>query len=192
MVRADEEALLHGERLLKLYAEEAKEKEYQQASAIVEDLKRRQKKGTFDKTPAEKWPDGFDKWEVAKKVAYLLDALDEVDARQGGQPGGVDLASDRRVEALIAIGDRSRNELLRVPFVPIRGPESLPSRISRDEFGALRVREERHVGKHFICILLRAGEDCVNSCRRNRRCLRTGRQIDERSIGRRALGDLSR
>ena len=42
---------------------------------------------------------------IAKKVAYLLDALDEVDARQGGQPGGVDLASDRRVEALIAIGD---------------------------------------------------------------------------------------
>src|SRR5262249_43105981 len=60
------------------------------------DLKRRQKKGTFGKTPAENWPEGFEKWDAAKKVAYLLDTLDEVDARQWGQPGGVDLASDRR------------------------------------------------------------------------------------------------
>jgi hypothetical protein len=105
MVRADEEVLLHGERLLKLYAEEAKDEEYQQASAIVAELKRRQKKGTFGKRPADRWPDGFEKWDTAKKVAFLLDALDEVDARQWSQPGGVDLASDRRVQALIAIGD---------------------------------------------------------------------------------------
>ncbi len=110
MVRADEEALAHGERLLRLYPEEAKEAKdkedhYRQAPQIVEELKRRQKKGTFGKAPSEKWPDGFDKWESKKKVAYLIDALEEVDARQWGQPGGVDLASDRRVEELMRVGD---------------------------------------------------------------------------------------
>jgi hypothetical protein len=106
MVRADEEALGHGERLLKLYADEVKgERGYPQAARIVDDLKRRQKMGTFGKSPAEKWPDEFDKWDAKKKVAHLIDALDEVDARQWGQPGGVDLSSDRRVEELIRLGD---------------------------------------------------------------------------------------
>lgn len=105
MVRADEEALAHGERLLRLYPEEAKEREYRQAAQIVAELKRRQKKGTFGKVPAEKWPEGFDTWDAPKKAAYLIDALEEADARQWGQPGGVDLASDRRVEELIRVGD---------------------------------------------------------------------------------------
>ena len=105
MVRADEEALAHGERLLKLYPDLVEKKDYQQAKAVVEDLRRRQKKGTFGKAPPEKWPDGFDKWDAARKVAHLIDALDEVDARQDGQPGGVAFASDRRVKALIAVGD---------------------------------------------------------------------------------------
>jgi hypothetical protein len=105
MVRADKEALAHGERLLRLYPDEAKDKEYRQAAQIVAELKRRQKKGTFGKAPPKKWPDGFNKWDAKKKVAYLIDGLEEVDARQWGQPGGVDLASDRRVEELIRLGD---------------------------------------------------------------------------------------
>lgn len=113
MVRADEEALAHGERLLKLYPEAVKDgKEYKQAGRIVDDLKRRKKAGTFGKEPAGRWPDGFDTWEAGKKAAYLIDALDEVDARQWGQPGGVDLASDRRVEALIELGDAAVPALL--------------------------------------------------------------------------------
>jgi len=35
MVRADEEALAHGERLLRLYPDEAKDKEYRQAAQVV-------------------------------------------------------------------------------------------------------------------------------------------------------------
>jgi hypothetical protein len=112
MVRADEEALAHGERLLRLYADEAKDREYRQAAQVVEELKRRQKKGTFGKAPPEKWPDGFDKWDANKKAAYLIDALEEVDARQWGQPGGVDLASDRRVEELIRLGDPAVPDLI--------------------------------------------------------------------------------
>jgi hypothetical protein len=102
MVRADDEALAHGERLLRLYPEEAKKTP--QARAVVEDLARRKKKGTFGRGPG-KLPDGFDGWDVKKKVAHLIDALDEVDARQSGQPGGVDLGDDPRVRALIKLGD---------------------------------------------------------------------------------------
>lgn len=104
MVRADDDALQHGETLLRLYPKEAAE-QYPQSKAIVADLKRRQRKGTFGKPPPKDWPAGFDKWEPKKKVAYLIEALDEVGARQWGQPGGVDLASDRPVKALIELGD---------------------------------------------------------------------------------------
>jgi hypothetical protein len=116
MARADDEALAHGERLLKLYAKqvEAKEGGYPQAKQIVEDLKRRKKEGTFGKEPPEKWPDGFDKWDAKKKVAHLIAALEDVDARQDGQPGGIDLESDRRVEELIRVGDAAVPALIDV------------------------------------------------------------------------------
>lgn len=103
MVRADEEALNHGERLLALFPKDAKA--YEQLQDVVNDLKRRKKKGTFGKTPAEKFPEGFERWDAKKKIDYLIDALDEVDQRQWGQPGGVPLGYDRRVKAIIDIGD---------------------------------------------------------------------------------------
>ncbi|WP_157370000.1 hypothetical protein [Zavarzinella formosa] len=112
MVRADEEALAHGERLLRLYPEEAKGRDCQQAARIVADLKRRQKKGTFGKTPDEKRPDGFDKWPPKKKADYWIEALDETDERQWGQPGGIDLASDLRVRELIRLGDAAVPSLI--------------------------------------------------------------------------------
>jgi hypothetical protein len=112
MVRADEEAMAHGERLLSLYSEETKAQGYQQATQIVEELKRRRDKGTFGKAPPKQWPEGFDKWDAKLKTAYLIEALEEVDARQSGQPGGVDLASDRRVEELNRLGDRAVVDLL--------------------------------------------------------------------------------
>ena len=113
MVRADDEALTHGERLLKRYGDIA-EKEYKQARDVVDDLQRRKKAGTFGKTPIAKWPDGADKWDTKKKVAFLIEQLDEVDARQTGQPGGVDLASDTRVLALIELGDVAVPDLIEV------------------------------------------------------------------------------
>ncbi len=103
MVRADEEALAHGERLQRLYSAEAKQ--YSQTHQIIAELKRRQKKGTFGKAPPDNWPVGFDNWDARKKTAYLIDALEEIDVRQLGQPNGVDLASDRRVAELVRLGD---------------------------------------------------------------------------------------
>ena len=98
--------------MLRLYPDEAKDKEYRQTAQIVEELKRRQKKGTFGKRSPEKWPDGFDRWDAQKKTAYLIDALEEVDARQWGQPGGVDLVSDRRVAELIRLGNQAVPSLI--------------------------------------------------------------------------------
>jgi hypothetical protein len=108
IVRADEEALAHGERILKQYTDEAMaERGYPGAARmIVEDLRRRQKKGTFGKEPAKDWPEEFAKWDTKKKTAYLIDQLDEVDTRQRGTaPGRVDLSTDRRVRELIRLGD---------------------------------------------------------------------------------------
>jgi hypothetical protein len=48
----------------------------------------------------------------AKRIASLIARLDEVSARQGGQPGGVDLKSDPIVAALIFEGDPALDPLL--------------------------------------------------------------------------------
>lgn len=103
MVRADDEALAHGEHLLSRYAEAAKG--YGQAQTIVDELRRRRTKGTAGKVPASKPPEGFASKPPAEQVAWLVDALEEVDARQFSQPGGVDLSSDWRVQALIELGE---------------------------------------------------------------------------------------
>lgn len=111
MVRADEEALRHGERLLKLYPKEV-EKDYPQSNAIVEDLRRRKEEGTFGREREQNLPEGFEQWEVKKKLEHLIQSLDEVDSRQWGQPGNVPLTFDRRVSSLIAIGDGAVPDLI--------------------------------------------------------------------------------
>ena len=102
MVRADDEALRHGQRLLKLYPDEAKQ--VGQVAEVMGDLERRKKSGTFGK-PAPPMPNGFDSWDNPKKIAWLIDSLDEVDEVQMSQPGDVPLALNPRVSTLIAIGD---------------------------------------------------------------------------------------
>jgi hypothetical protein len=149
MVGADAEALAYGERFMRLYKDVAEGPEYDprrqrypQAPALVSDLKRRQKKGTFGKKLTGTWPSDFqtwtiekrlifwretsrkssagilpsdfEKWAVEKKVTYLIDALEEVDARQIMQPGSVNLKSDRRVAELIRLGDAAVPALIDV------------------------------------------------------------------------------
>src|SRR6185437_11798304 len=50
----------------------------------------------------------------ADRIPALIAALDEVNARQFGQPGGVDLGSDSRVQALVEVGDAAVEPLLDV------------------------------------------------------------------------------
>lgn len=103
MVRADDEALEHGERLMRLFANEARD--HTQAEAIVRELQRRKALGIFGKGQAKTLPEDFAKRETKNQIEFLIDALQDVDARQDGQPGGVHLAGDFRVAALIKIGD---------------------------------------------------------------------------------------
>ena len=104
LVRADQDAFDHAERLMRLYPDIVK-RQYKQAEVVLAELKRRKEKGTYGKTPPDGFPEGFAAWGQKKKVEWLINSLEEVDVRQFGQPGGVPLGMDRRVEALIEIGD---------------------------------------------------------------------------------------
>jgi hypothetical protein len=102
VVRADEEALRQAERLNTLYPSFATK--FGPGEELLADLKRRQKAGTFNHA-APPLPVDLAQWPPPKRVAWLIDQLDQVDARQMGQPGGVPLGEDARVTALIAVGD---------------------------------------------------------------------------------------
>jgi hypothetical protein len=103
MLRADEAALAENQRLIKLYPKRAAQ--LGQPEAVIVDLERRRKNGSFGRAPPEEWPSDYSEWDTAKKRAYLIDALDEVDARQQSHPGYGDLLGDRRIAALAEIGD---------------------------------------------------------------------------------------
>jgi hypothetical protein len=98
-LRNDAQALSTGERFLRDFP--AQRKQYPQAEAIVADLHRRQKRGTFGKTRQGDFPAEFEKWSVEKKVAWLIESLDEIEARDRDNEG---ILSDGRVKKLIAIG----------------------------------------------------------------------------------------
>jgi hypothetical protein len=93
----DAHALITGERLLRNCPDQRQA--FPQAEAIVADLRRRQKRGTLGIRARSDIAAGFGKWSAQKKIAYLIDSLDEVEYRddQG-------LFEDRRVASLIAIG----------------------------------------------------------------------------------------
>lgn len=120
MVRADAEALFYLRHMVEYHpaameppakdrgGDKARnERVYSQAKLLLAELERRQKEGTFGVAPigAATQPAQISSWPVDRRVAYLIGQLQEVDARQSGQPGGVDLGSDPRVAALIEIGD---------------------------------------------------------------------------------------
>jgi hypothetical protein len=118
MVRADSEALFYLQRMAEFQPDAmnppAKEKakgqdrpeRFPESKTLLEQLLRRQKDGTFaNGGEGPKPPADFAAWPVQRRITYLIQQLQEVDARQSGQPGGIDLASDPRVAALIEIGD---------------------------------------------------------------------------------------
>ena len=106
MVRADMEALFYLRRLAEHFPDTLKGQAEGRSdgASLLADLERRHKQGAFGKA-AEDLPVDLAKWPVERRVAYLIQQLQEVDARQWGQPGGVDLSGDKRVAALIEIGD---------------------------------------------------------------------------------------
>lgn len=112
MVRADDDALAAGQLLLARFPDQLKSEgeddrrtTYDQAPNIVAELQRRKAKGTFGKAPPTGLPAEGAKWSKEQQIAYWISQLDEVDARQWGQPGGVSFDADERVIALIKLGD---------------------------------------------------------------------------------------
>lgn len=103
MVAQDKEALEHGQHFLKKFPE--KKKDCPQIGHIVADLKRRQAEKTFGKTLTDAAPKHFAKLSTKQKLPFLLKQLDQVCARQWGQPGGVHLDSDWRVGNIIKLGE---------------------------------------------------------------------------------------
>jgi hypothetical protein len=101
----DELALAYGTHFFKQYPDHfVRTREYRQAEQIVGELNRRKREGRFGPEGKRLVPTEVPA-ELNKKIATLITALDEVDARQSGQPGGVDLGEDWRVMALIEIGE---------------------------------------------------------------------------------------
>ena len=111
MQGADQEALRHAKRLCKQYPESATE--FGDGKALLAELERREKAKTLGVKGAKK-PDDFDGWEKDRQVRWLIEQLEQVNARQSGQPGGVNLARDWRVKTLIAIGDPAVEPLIDV------------------------------------------------------------------------------
>jgi len=111
MARADAEAELYAKHLQARYPEETAGT---QAPLILADLARRRAAGTFGKTPDAASLRQLQALPPAARVVAAVAALDEIDARQKAQPGGVDLASDPRVVALIECKEAAIPALLEV------------------------------------------------------------------------------
>ncbi len=87
------------------------------AMPLVADQLRRARERLRDGAPRLPRPDDAPRetsGDVAVRVMALVRELDQVDARQWGQPGGVNLASDPVVQELVAIGDPAVEPLLDV------------------------------------------------------------------------------
>ncbi|HEY4328107.1 MAG TPA: HEAT repeat domain-containing protein [Phycisphaerae bacterium] len=102
IVRADDDALAGFQRLVTIYPNFADK--FGPAATFVAELQRRKVDGTFNHAP-DPLPADFDQWAVERRITRLIHDLQEVDSRQQGQPGGVDLTNDPRVRKLIDIGD---------------------------------------------------------------------------------------
>lgn len=110
--RADAEALAHGERFYCLYPDFADTQRH--AKTIYDDLVRRQSAGRGGRGAPVDLPKEFDSWEARTKLAYLIDTLDEIDTPERYADFSLQRIRDRRVEALVAIGELAVPALLDV------------------------------------------------------------------------------
>jgi len=102
-IRKDRLAFRHGMQLNELLPDGLDADP--QSKAVFEQVKNKLKVKPMTAKRAEEPPKDFDTWELSPKIDFLISALDEVDQRQSGQPGGVPLHEDWRVHELIKLGD---------------------------------------------------------------------------------------
>jgi hypothetical protein len=112
MVSADDEAVAAGERLVRLFPDEAQQ--FRQPQHILADLGRRKKAGTFGRARWLQWPAEFKNWDADKQATFLIDSLDQIDGRHLGQPTFGILAEDPLMQALIRVGDPAVPALIKV------------------------------------------------------------------------------
>jgi hypothetical protein len=112
MLSADAEALVAGQRLFRLHAAAASR--FNQAPVIMADLERRKKPGKFGHTRRFARPADFNRWDVARQVAYLIDQLDQVTVRQMSPWEPLVFSADPCVHALVSIGDPAVPALIAV------------------------------------------------------------------------------
>jgi hypothetical protein len=81
IVRADDEARMHGRRLLSLYPDLCPD-HYGQATSLMDEIDRRHR--THHDEPPAPWrlPAEWAHWQVTRKVSSLIEDLDTVDVRQ--------------------------------------------------------------------------------------------------------------
>ncbi len=97
----------------------------------------------------------------SKRIAALVQALDEVSARQWGQPGGVDLAQDAIVSALIKEGEPAVEPLIDDMESDTRLTRSVS--FGRDFFMDRRPIAANNAAYIAICGILRTNEFGGNS-----------------------------
>jgi hypothetical protein len=105
--RADAAALAHAARLFELYPDFVTDRA-PQARQVVADIARRQRAGLGSRVPPKGPPPGFADWEPAKRAAFLIAALDEVDGGSGDPWERIfrtDAGPDWRVAALTDLED---------------------------------------------------------------------------------------
>src|SRR5262249_10185746 len=102
--RADSEALAHGERLFRLYPDLAANR-HQHAEQIFNDLRRRQSAGKLNPKRSTELPKGFADWDMPKKLAFLIESLDEMDTDETMVFISRRTVEDHRVAALVDCGE---------------------------------------------------------------------------------------
>jgi hypothetical protein len=136
--RADAEARAHGERLFCLYPDLAEDFPY--AETILADLNRRQRAGTFDRTPPAGFPPWFALWDPRQKLKCLTAVLDQIDTEPRWRSSYLG-PDDPRYEALVGLGELAVPALLDVMEADTRLTR-LPERHRGDVTGrVITVRE---------------------------------------------------
>ena len=106
----DRRALEHGERLLRLYPAEAAC--MPGAEPLVQDLRRRQSQGMAGKKGKQDLPKGFDTWDANRRLAFLIESLDET---QVSSSTVLNVPVDApRLAALLDLGEAAVPSLLDV------------------------------------------------------------------------------
>lgn len=122
------------------------------ARQIVADLQRRKQMATLCRRPAEALPDTFDSWNETRKIAYLVEQLDDISGHKHWGHFHSNENPDPHLTALVKIGDAAVPALLHAM--------ETDQRLSREvwfdrHFGVSRVASVRDHAESVVRAILR-------------------------------------